>query len=169
MKGKVHNSNFSWLKMTPDFDSTQLSVQELLGVSELAHVQCSPPPPLLSCLCRERLNSFDSTVKLLIRGLSVCWQPFNTAPQVQASANQARVGQLHSGVWVQMRHEYGAGKRIIWKAIHHLFKEDSFHRPFACSQAYPTILCCMPLSNRQTGNILKGWWMHSSHINLIQL
>lgn len=30
--------------------------------------------------------------------LSVCWQPFNTATQVQAFANQAQVGQLHMGM-----------------------------------------------------------------------
>lgn len=40
------------------------------GLSELAHIQRSPSPPLLSCLSRERLSAFDSTVKLLIW----CWE-----------------------------------------------------------------------------------------------
>lgn len=60
--------------MTFEFDSkgrriydNTVSVKKPLGrMSEVAHLQPNPPPPFLSCLCRERLNSFDSTLKLLI-------------------------------------------------------------------------------------------------------
>lgn len=99
---KVPNSNFAWHKMTFEFDSkgggiydNTVSVKEPLGEGEgmsvLAHIQRSPPPPLLSCLCRERVFWFYSEAFDLV--LSVCWQPFKTVLQVQAFTNQAQVGQ----------------------------------------------------------------------------
>lgn len=148
VKDKVHNSYFTWLKMTFEFDSkSEKDIRRQHRVcrnqSKLAHIQRSPPPPLLSCLCRERLNSFDSTVKLLIWLLSVCWQPFNTVLQVQAFTYQAQVGQ---GIGVSVDDKCMELVKLLFGKLHHLFLVKTvFQGPFACPGVtqQPTTLCLM--------------------------
>lgn len=89
-------------------------------------------------------EAFDSA-------LSVCWQPFNPAPQVQPFANQARVRQLHTGV---------SADETSMKLVEELF--GKLLSPVQARQCPLTALCYMwvlPLPN--TGRILKSWWMRN--------
>lgn len=134
-------------------------------MSVLAHIQRSPPPPLLSCLCRERLFWFYSEAFDLV--LSVCWQPFNTVLQVQAFTNQAQVGQGKGREWGW--HKCMELVKGLFGKLHHPFHfKTVFHGPFRSSLCYPhnpqpfawcTCKCCL-CQTEALGAFLEGWWIH---------
>lgn len=101
------------------YTTTQLVCRNHWGMSERAHIQRSPPPPLLSCLCRERLNSFDSTVKLLIW----CWASAGSLSTLyfrfRHSLIKLRWGRAWAWVW--MTNVKGLVKGLFGE-LHYLFQ-----------------------------------------------
>lgn len=147
MGDKGHNSNCTWhLNLTAKvegYTTTQLVCRNCRGMSKLAYIQRSPSPPLLSCLCRERLNSFDSTVKLLIW----CWVS-------AGSLSTLYFGFRHSLIKLRWGRAWGVSvddkcmelvKRIIWGGTSPLLVKTAFHGPLACPCVTPqaTTLCLM--------------------------
>lgn len=103
------------------------------GMSELTHIQCSPSLPLLSCLSRERLNPFDSTVKLLIW----CWMS-------AGSLSTLYIRFRHSLIKLRWGRAWGVSvddkckclepvNRLFGKHHHH---QTVFYGPFTCPR-YP--------------------------------
>ncbi len=132
-------------------------------MSQQAHIQRSASPPLLSCLCRERLNSFDSTEMLLIW----CWESAGSLSTLcfgfRRSLIKLRWGQ--AWVWVMMTNIRTWQKYYLGICVTFLFLLDSFPWCLCLSLCCPTTPCLMymqasSLPNRGAGSILEGWWIH---------
>lgn len=151
---------------------TQLARLSCRWLSKLAHIHCIPSPPSASCLCRERLNPFDSTVKLLIwrwvsaGSLSTLYFKFIRS-LIMLRWGRGWAGMTNVWSW-QMDYLGGCSTS---------FSSDSF--PWSLTLVpvlppQPTTLCLMymqvlSLPNRGTGSILEGWWNTLLiHTNLIQ-